>query len=114
MNAKSYIYSLKNDKKTGLPILSYDLGLRITEENPHQLLFNTGTEIVTLSKYEYMNKVKIFEFGKGFDYFLVCNKQVDAKWVYRKLLEFALNKIRTQKSLIESFEAQYQKLLSAA
>jgi len=94
--------------------LSYDLGLRITEENPHQLKFNTGKEIVTLSKYEFMNKFKVFEFGTGFNYFIVCNKQVDAKFAFQKLIEYALTKIRTQRMLLDTFESQYKKLLSAA
>lgn len=113
MNAKSYIYSLKPDKN-GDPILSYDFGLRITQEDTSNLHFDTGKEIVVLNKYEYMNKFKVYEFGKGLNYFIVCNKQVSASFAYKKLLEYALNKIRTQLMLLQGFEAQYKKLLPAA
>jgi hypothetical protein len=109
MNARSYIYTLKDDIK-GNPRLSYDLGLQIISEDTKYLELSTPKGPVKLDKFEYMNKFKVFDNGSVF--FVVCNKQANADYVFDFLLNYAINKIDTRVDFLHNLKQRYRNLLN--
>jgi hypothetical protein len=110
VNAKSYIYSIRTDKK-GEPYLDIaPKGLVLLEDNPQILEINTSKGHYVLNKFEWMNKFKVFDDGSVF--FILCNKQINGDYAFDFLLEYALNKIPTRISYLESLQKQYKNILS--
>ena len=109
MNTRTFIYSLKTFKDR--PILSIDLMSNILTENNDRLELQLPTGIVTLPKAVYLNKFKVFDNGSVF--FFVCNKQVDRDFVYKKLIDYACNKIDCRINYLESLKHSYKRLIAA-
>lgn len=107
MNARSYIYSLKSINDT--PTLCIDLGLNIVREDTNQLEIKISNEILTLNKYIYMNKPKIVD--KGGCFFIVASKAMARDHAFKILMEYAVSKIDTRISYLESLKGNYQKII---
>ena len=98
MNTRSIIYSLR--EHNGKTILSIDLTGKLVENN-HQLFLELPTGKHTLNKYDYLNKDRIFDDGKHFMY--ICSKAVDRDYIFEKLLHYAVNKLNTRISYLETY-----------
>lgn len=108
MNARSYIYSLKTVKDT--PVLCIDLGLNIEFEDTKLLEIKIGDELVTLNKFEFMNKPKVVD--KGGSFFIVASKAMAREWAFDILMKYAINKLDTRISYLETLKNQYKKILT--
>lgn len=83
---RTRLYSIKPIKDR--PTLSLDLTLNIVEETNYRLKIKIQDEIITINKFDYLNKFLIFDNGKGIAFY-VCNKNVDPDFVFKKLLKYA-------------------------
>lgn len=93
MNAiRTILYSLKR-VKSGHSILSIELTAFIVAETHTGITikFPHSEKAVTLDKYEWVNKEKIFDDGKVF--FLVANKQLNTKFATSILARYAMDKL---------------------
>lgn len=107
---QSYILSLRtvNDK----PILNYNLGLCIVNEDNQEVQIKLSDRIVSLKKYDYLNKDKIFDDGKQF--FILVNKQLSKKYAFDLLMKYAMNKIDSRIEHLKALKMNYQKQLTTA
>jgi hypothetical protein len=108
------IYSLRSDKN-GKSFLSIDLTNCLTDFENHQtnqleLKLKSGDYI--LSKWEYLNKMKIFDTGKEFMIF--ANKQLDRNAAFNLLLRYAVQKVNTRIAHLNQLKLTYQKELKVA
>lgn len=106
---RSIIYSLRevNNKI----ILSIDLTGNLIAENSTEYHLKLSTGALTLNKWDYLNKFKIFDDGKNF--FCICNKQVDREYVFKKLLEYRINKFETYKIHFDAKISEYRRELNS-
>jgi hypothetical protein len=97
----TFLYSLRTYE--GRSILDYSLGLKIVFETPKELKVELPQGIVTLSKFHYLNKFKVYQDTKNAKvFFIVCNKQVSAKSAFDFLMKYAISKIDNSISEIET------------
>jgi hypothetical protein len=108
---KTVLYSLRtvNEKS----VLSIDLTGLIVSENPQSILLKIADENVILYKYEYLNRMKIYDNGKVF--FIVCSyKKVSRISAYKCLMAYAIEKLKRRKDNIEANIQKYERELCAA
>jgi hypothetical protein len=108
---RTLLYSLRtiNDKS----ILSIDLTGLVISENSSSLLLKIDNQNVILYKYEYLNRMKIYDNGKVF--FIVCSyKKVSRISAYKCLMAYAIEKLKRRKDNIEANIQKYERELCAA
>ena len=108
---RTLIYSLRtvNDKS----VLSIDLTGLVISENSSSILLNIDNQTVILYKYEYLNRMKIYDNGKIF--FIACGyKRVSKSSAYKCLMKHAIEKLKKRKDNIEAHIEKYEKELCAA
>lgn len=106
--SQSIVYSLRTIN--GKPSLDYKWGLKIVLETKNELQIELPTGIVTLNKYHYLNKDKVFDNGDLF--FMIANKQIKAEYIFKKLLEYAMIKIETRINHLHNLKNSYSKLVA--
>lgn len=107
--SQSIIYGLRT--LNGTPQLDYSIGLKIILDTPTELQIDLPNGIVTLNKYVYLNKDKVFDNGDLF--FMIANKQVKSEYIFKKLLEYAMRKIETRIDHLHNLKNSYSKLVAA-
>lgn len=115
MIGKNISYSLKTGN-TGLPQLSYDIGNKILFEDISTIKIELPNEIVTLKKSYYLNtpyrkKIVIYDNSKVF--FAICSKHVNTDYIFKELLNYAINKLEGRISHLQSLKQSYSKLIAA-
>lgn len=114
MNTRTFLYSLRTID--GKPVLCIDLMANILSENSDSLELQLPNTIpVKLSKYEYLNKDKVWDNGSNF--FYVCSKQVNRDYIFNKLIDYACTKINVRIDYLNALRDSYKKqkrLLKAA
>jgi len=109
------LYSLKhiNEKIK----LSIDLTGKLVDFENHnsnilEIKLDSGT--IYLNKFEYLNKMKIFQDPKHNKVaFIVCNKQVSHESAFKALVRHSISKLDKRIENIQSFKIRLQKELAA-
>lgn len=104
------IYSLRsvNDKSQ----LSIDLTGLIVDENNQTIQLNLPSGITNIRKYEYLNKMRVYDDGKVF--FLICTKHVSRESALKKLLQYAIDKVDQRIGFLNELKGKYQNEMVAA
>lgn len=103
--SQSIIYSLKTvNNRT---VIDYSIGLKIVCETPKELQIELPTGIVTLNKFQYVNKNKIYEAGNKL-FFMVANKRRDSKDVQAYLMTYAIRKVTERIQSLTQYKNQLQ------
>lgn len=109
MNTRTFLYSLRTiDDK---PTLCIDLMAKILSENSTSLELQLPNQLIKINKYEFLNKDRIFDNGTVF--FYVCSKAVSREYIFRKLMNYAINKLEGRISHLQSLKQSYSKLIAA-
>lgn len=103
--SQSIIYSLKTvNNRT---VIDYSIGLKIVCETTKELQIELPTGIVTLNKFQYVNKNKIYDTGNKL-FFMVANKRRDIKDVQAFLMTYAIRKVTDRLQLLTQYKNQLQ------
>lgn len=107
---RTFLYSIKEDEN-GTLSLSIDLGKHVQSDigDSIQLLLPQGP--ATLPKRMYLNTDRIFDNNKVF--FYVCSKQINREYIFKKLLEYRINKFETYVNYFDAKINLYRKELNS-
>lgn len=106
---QTYLYSL--NERDGKIELSIDLGKFIEDDKGDSIQLILPQGPATLPKYMYLNKDRIYDNGKLF--FYVCSKQINREYIFKKLLEYRVNKFETYKTHFELKITEYKRQLNS-
>lgn len=111
---KVILYHLRSDKN-GKSFIGIDLTKCLTDFENHQtntLEIKLPEGTIYLNKWQYLNKMKIYDSGKHF--FIVANKQLDSTAAFNFLLRYAVQKVSTRIEFLNQLKKTYQRELKVA
>lgn len=106
---RTILYSLRD--LHGSTILSIDLSTLILSETNSKLIINLPSGIVTINKFDWLNREIIFTDEKLF--FLICSKQASREWAFKTLLSHAIKKVEQRVNNLNEAKQRYLNELAA-
>lgn len=111
MSYRIILYGLKPDTN-GNTILDYSLnGEGILIDNTlEKIALKLDNKIYTIEKSKWVNTMRVYDTGRHF--FVICNKQVNTKYVFETLMKYAISKVETRIDFLQTIKLTYLKELS--